>query len=60
MPSRIEPLADLPERKSASADAARRAEAERVLALTPLERAKLALRLGHRMRVISEHVTRER
>lgn len=37
-------------RRSASADDARRREVERVLAMSPRERALLALRLGRRTR----------
>ncbi|MBM4377673.1 MAG: hypothetical protein FJ095_21580 [Deltaproteobacteria bacterium] len=55
---RPQPLPDLPARRSQSAEAARRMEVERVLAMTPLERVRLALRLGRRMRRLSELATR--
>ena len=44
----------LERRPSKSADEARRREIARILAMTPVERALLALRLGRRMRSITD------
>lgn len=49
----------LKRRPSKSADEARKREIERVLAMTPRERALLALRLGRRMRAIAEGRTND-
>ncbi len=58
MASRAVHIPDLPARKSASADLARHAELERVFAMTPLDRVRLALRLGRRMRRLGELASR--
>jgi len=57
-----DPSAPLPPltRASASAEDARRREIERILAMTPRERAMLALRLGQRSREYAALVTTTR